>query len=762
MKVLKFLIFLLFQNIWAQSYTVSGIVKDLETGETLPYTDVFEPKQSKWTTTDKNGYYSIFLPQSNNNLSFHHTGYEEKTINLNIEKDSLINVFLLPKAEQLSEVIIDAKKQLHHQSLLGKMTVTQSSIEKMPTNFGEVDLLKSLSLLPGVSSGQEGFSNIYVRGGDRGQNLILLDGIKIYNSNHIGGLVSLFNSDIIKQVDIYKGGFPSQYGGRISSVIDILTIDGNKDKIKGTFKLGLLSSGISLKGPLWSKTNFYLAVRSSYYDLFTLSKRKYYRKTGKGEYWGYTFYDINSKITHQFNPHHKISFSFYMGQDFEKSVFSSSKISYDNNKMRINNYGIGIQSFYRKNTLTSFQNTLSFSHYDNAFYSDILYQNTHTLISTKSQIEDFTFQSKMNYLHKNHQISTGIEVVYNAMQPGYQDNQIFDLYNDDYTKSKTVFNNMSAWHFSFFTEDEFYLHQNLRMNYGLRLNNSLTKSRNFWYLEPRFSISWKMNDNLSLKTNYTIMHQPNHLIVNNFEGFENELWFASSEKTQPQKAYQVSAGMVYTPQKSKLNYTLDVYYKKMKNLIEFSLPIDVNQEISEIENMIKVNGIGKSYGIEGQVSKSALKWNWTLNYTFSKSQRTFNEINKGRSYPFIYDRPHNFNFISSYKLSKKYALHSTFILQSGKPITLPVAYVPENEMIPGYFIYDGVNNRRLPTYHRLDISLDKTTISKKGREESLKINIFNVYARQNPSHIYIDESNGKVMQIAHFSIIPSLSYSIKF
>jgi hypothetical protein len=767
-----FFVFLLISKITiAQNYTINGYVRDSETGEALLFANCFDSINQKGTTTNSYGYYNLSLPKGKINLIASYIGYQDKLKEFMLLKDTTINFELEAKPVELQEVVISNYIPIHQQVIMGKTTVPLKTIEAIPSFAGEADLMKAISYIPGISTGKEGYSNIYVRGGDRGQNLILLDGIKLYNTNHVGGFVSLFNSNIIKHLDVYKGGFPARYGGRASSVIDIYTKDGNKNEFHGKYNIGLLSSGILFEGPLRKNISFIFAARSSYYDLFTLPARRTLKQTGAGSYFGYTFFDINSKISWQASDKSRLFMSFYTGHDLQKSEDAnkaSFQESISSNKLKIHNTGISLGQNYIITPKLFMKNSLAFSNYNNrleTYEKLIQYGSTTTEGYTSfSQINDFTLQSRFEYTPNTlHSVKTGIELSYYYFIPGMQNSYTENLNTNSITDTTIGFTNaISAFENNIYLEDELHLSNKIWLNIGIRGTSYMCKDTTYYRAEPRLSLRWLISKSFSFKANYTIMNQFNHVLVNNYMGFEKEIWIAATKNLPPQKAEQISTGIFYSFGKKNIEISLEAFYKDMYNLIEYHSPVDDEDNLNNIENIVAKNGKGEAYGIETQIIKGEGRINGSVNYTLSWNYRQFNELNNGKKYPFIYDRRHDLSILSTLIINDSYSFNSNFVLSSGMPITLPEGFIKEDDFFYHYYAYSGINNRRLPLYHRLDISLIKKGKTKKGNNKQFEINIFNVYARKNPVYIYYDSNTGKVYQKSLFSIIPTISYSVQF
>ncbi len=755
-----------FLSLFSQNYSISGKIVDFETLEPLIEAEIFCKVYERGSYSNLKGFYNIQLPKGLTSISYKYLGYETKFLNINITKDTIVNIQLTPIIENLKEVNIQSKNEIHRQTLMGKISFSTKSLEEIPSFLGENDLLKAITILPGITEGREGYSNIYVRGGDRGQNLILYDGMKLYNTNHVGGLISLFNTDVVKQVNVYKSGFPARFGGRASSVIEILTKDGNRNKTEGKFKLGLLSSSLTVETPLNKKTSFFISGRTSYFDLFTLHRKRIIRKTSDGSYTGYTFLDINTKLTHYISEYNTISIAAYTGHDFQNNYFVTRGCCTDISKQKIHNTGVAINQYYTINPKLYLKNNIYYSHYSNTNNTENTNENQKENFSSFSKLNEWGINSSLDYyFNTKHAIKLGVETNYSNYLPLHQSkyNYLNDiLYNEEnggYDKK------LNYGEFNFFIEDEIRINEKQRFNFGFRTSFLQAKDTSYFRMEPRISYSWFFHKQMSFKANFTTVHQFNHLLINNYDGFENEVWFNSTKNLPPEKANQFSIGFFRSSADGKYSLSLETYYKKMTNLLNYSTPTDVNENTTLLDDIVETNGKGEAYGVETQIQKNLGLLKGSLSYTLSWSNRWFDNINNGQSFPFIYDRRHNLSLQTYLPINKKYRFSTNFILQSGKPITLPVGYVTEYswyEGVKGYFVYNGIHNARMPIYHRLDVAFGKHTTTKKGREESLELNIFNVYARQNPIHIYLDPRTGKMKQKALFSIIPTLTYSLNF
>lgn len=758
-------------SINAQNITLSGFIKDAKTGEPLLFANCIDTISKKGTTTNGIGFFSMVLKKGEVCIIASYLGYENMERKYLLSKDTSIVILLEPRLNELEEVVVNAYTPMNQQVIMGKTTVPVKTIKALPSFAGEPDLMKSISFLPGISTGKEGYSNIYVRGGDRGQNLILLDGIKLYNTNHVGGFLSLLNSDVLKHVDVYKGGFPSRYGGRASSVIDIYTKDGNSKELKGKFNIGLLNSGFMVESPLTKKMSCFFAARSSYYDLYTIPARREYNQTGIGEYFGYTFFDVNGKINWNISQNNKIALSFFTGHDYQKSVEAVNYSTQKKNaidKLNIHNSGISVSQNLILSQKIFWKNSLAFSSYNNKITSITEYNEYGSTrvesTSTFSEINDISLQSRLEiYPDNSNSIKTGIEISRYDFTPGIQASY-FENENVQSIIDTTIgFNtSLNAYEGSLYIEDELSFGSFVRLNLGLRGTSYVCEDTTFFRIEPRISLRFMLSDKFSFKVNYTILNQYNHVLVNNYMGFEKEIWLAATKELIPQKAEQTSVGFFYSNEMKQLDVSIEGFYKTMTNLLEYRSPVNESGNLDNIENIVAKNGKGKSYGIEFQLKKDFDKFSTNLNYTLAWNYRQFNELNNGKWFPFIYDKRHDLSVVSIWQISEKYSFSSNFSLSSGMPCTLPIGFSKTDDYFRNYYIFSEINNRRLPLYHRLDIALVRKGKTRKGNIKQFSINIFNVYARQNPVYIYYDNNTGKVYQKSLFSIVPTIGYSVQF
>ncbi len=751
----------------AQTKTISGYILDNETRETLASANCIEVSLKAGVASNSSGHYVITLPVGKVALQASHVGYNPDTVVFDLTRDTTVNFHL--SSVQIEEVVItNGKEATFRQSITGMNIIPATTIKSIPSLIGEPDIIRAVTFLPGIAEGREGIAGFYVRGGDRGQNLILLDGAKVYNSNHLGGFFSLFNPDIIKSADMYKGGFPARFGGRASSVLDIHTKEGNRSEFHSKLKIGILQSSLLFEGPLKNqRTSYLVALRASYFDLLTLPIRIKAKTDGTGDIFGYTFADLNVKVNHEINERNKIFVNIYSGLDLQGSYDKGVTETYDDDLwIRTNLLTVGHTWIPGRKTF--FKNSIILSDYGNrisAFNSvKSPTEDYFARTSSQSSIRELSFKSIIDWSPNiSHSIKAGAELNRYSFLPGRLHIEAGDLILDNWLDTLMgSANKLNSLELSLFVEDDVSVSDALKVYAGIRASSYFYKKSQRLALEPRLSLRLMLNENLSAKLSYTRMTQYNHSLVSNYQGFERDVWIASTDSIPPQKADQFSAGVYGEITGLDTEFSMELYYKKMNELIDYNSTSGSFDDFSEINDRIVCGGRGWSYGLEFMTSRDLSPVSMSLSYTLSWSYRQFDDLNNGEVFPSRFDRRHDLSVVARFKPDNKYTLNAQFILSSGTPFTLPESYVKDNRFSYGYFVYAGINNMRLPLYHRLDLGIERRGKTKKGNTKTTSFNFYNVYARQNPVYIYYDPYRGKVFQRCLFSIIPSISYSVDF
>ncbi|MEA4935611.1 MAG: carboxypeptidase-like regulatory domain-containing protein [Paludibacter sp.] len=778
----------------AQHYTISGHITDEASGETMINASVYEFNSKKGTVTNAYGFYSLTIPKGLTNLQFSYVGYLTQSKIFNLTKDTVINIKFKPSV-QLQEVTV-----IGHQKISGVESVQMSAIEvpisqikTIPTLFGEADLVKALQLLPGVQAGSEGSTGIYVRGGGPDENLFLLDGIPVYNVNHMAGFFSVFNPDAVKTVTLYKGSFPARFGGRLSSVIDVRMNDGNDKKIHGNVSVGLISSKINIEGPIIKeKTTFNISARRTYSDLLLqpvlyLGMREEMQKGEEGKMSaGYYFYDLNVKLSHKISDEDRLYASLYSGDDIIYTNFRNSytsgyneeeNISYNNtSRMKMDwNWG-NIVSSLRWNHIVNnqlFMNaTAAYTRYrfdmgvGTSLKNIITYPDSvttqlfETNLGYKSGIEDYTLKVDYDYApHPNHDVKFGANYTYHTFRPGVSVARIAEVNNQSTIQVDTVIGDKNVYSHEgmFYAEDNISVAYFLKLNLGLHYSIFNVQKKNYHALQPRVSMRMLASDNLSFKAGYAAMTQYVHLLSNSYVSLPTDLWVPVTKRIDPMRSHQYSAGVFYN-YKDVIDFSVEGYYKSMHNLIEYKDGATFLGSSTGWEDKV-VMGDGWSYGVEFLAQKSVGKTTGWIGYTWSKSERLFNrpgqELNYGRIFPAKYDRRHDVSIVVSHKFSNKFDLAATWVFSTGNTGTLAMqqyaaGILPEQNNSSGdYGVYVPVtseldfissrNNYRFNPYHRLDLGVNFHKKKKYGTR-TWNISVYNAYCNNNPFLVYPKET----------------------
>ena len=756
---------------FAQSKTTFfGTITDGETGETLIGAKVEIIDANKATVTNEYGFYSITIPSTDTIvISASYIGMETFYQRLPGMNDTKWNIELMPGTTTLDEVIIVADQ------LRDKMSSTQMSMEQisaktskvLPALFGEVDIIKTLQLKAGVSSGSEGSTGLYVRGGAGDQNLIMLDEATVYNANHLFGFFSTFNSDAIKDVRLFKGGFPAQYGGRLSSVIDVRMKDGNNKKLSGSGGIGLITSRLTLEGPIGENTSFVVSGRRTYVDLITNAINKSQEdKPDFNKIPGYNFYDLNAKINTKLGEKDRIYLSGYFGKD----QFSLKDSTLD----------LGFS--WGNATLTARWNHI---------FNNKLFANTSFIFSDynydiSNEISGFSFSlgskirnyaGKMDFSYNpnsKHSIKMGISTTYYDFTVGR-----LKAGSDDGSISFSSGIDRTGMEYGLYVSDEFEIIKNLKANAGLRLSGWTSNNYFDGGIEPRLALLYEVNPRWSIKGGYARMKQYVHLISNSGISLPTDVWYPSTNAVHPQRSDQVSAGFSYLIAKGLL-LTNEYYYKWLKNQVDFrdGANLFLNDEIEREFEF----GKGYAYGTEVSLEKDFGKLSGWIAYTLAFVKRGgFPGIMDGRYFSPRYDRRNDIKVVATYKFNRRWTASATWVYGSGDLAWLPGGRALFQDIKGGSIdpvtpIYGDRNTFRLPAYHRGDISVIYYMFPKWG-ESNLSLSIYNVYDRRNPYFLTLETEfktvkQGEVevkipekisaRQVSLFPILPSITWNFNF
>lgn len=763
--LLLLVLFVLPRTLWAQTlHTLSGTLRDAETGETLIGATAFIPATGKGASSDVSGNYALSLPAGSYAVQFSYLGYQTITRQISLNRDFKLDITLAPSLNELTEVTVEAA------SLNQKLRSTQMSVEKLtaqeakllPALFGEVDLIKTLQLKPGVQSGGEGTSGLYVRGGGPDQNLFLIDDATVYNASHLFGFFSIFNPDAVQSVDLYKGGFPAQYGGRLSSVVDIKMREGNKQRFSTSGGIGLIASRITVEGPIQKgRSSFLLSARRTYFDVFT---RRYNKmKEGVKDYNpipDYYFYDLNGKASFELGPDDKLFFTGYYGNDVFGFKNKGFNFDFDwGNKVAALRWNHRYSSRLYSNT------TVSVSDYQYGIQNKIDSRG----FKMGSSIRDYSLRVDFDYQPDTaHALKFGVTGVSHDFVIGR-----LSASSSDGSAGFSSNIGDKAGEYGLYISDDYTVNSRLALNAGARFSGFSKDSSFFVGFEPRFSARYNLSESLSLKGSYTRMVQYVHLVSNSGASLPTDIWYPSNGRVKPQKSNQLALGISKLANSGKYLFTNEVYYKWMNRQIDFreGAQLFVNPDLDQEF----IFGKGYSYGNEIYFEKKTGKTTGWLGYTLSWTNRKFPEINGGKIFPTRYDRRHDITLVVMHQLNPRVNLTASWVYGTGSAFSVPTGKIVMQD-IPGSDISyiplypEERNNYRMAAYHRLDLGMVYKLRPRYG-ESDLTFSIYNVYNRRNPYFIYMDAIRNsdegaplgfRAKQVSLFPIIPSVTYNFKF
>jgi hypothetical protein len=753
-----------------QKFTISGTVKEKKSGEVLIGASLYLKEAPKLNSlSNAYGFYSITAPDGTYTLIVSFAGYVQDSIQVRLNKNIVQSVELVQQTAELQEVIVTNKKRNANitQPVMGVQKLSVNEIKNVPVIFGEKDVLKTIQLLPGVKSAGEGSSGFYVRGGGADQNLILLDEATVYNASHLLGFFSAFNSDAIKDLSLYKGAMPAEYGGRLSSVVDIKMNDGNNKEFHTSGGIGLIASRLNVEGPIVKdKGSFIVSSRRTYGDLFLRLSRD--SSINNNSLY---FYDLNLKANYKMGAKDRIYLSGYFGKD--KLGFGGIfGIDYGNST--------GTVRWNHIFNSRLFSNTsLIYSNYN--YNIEIKSGNNNLLI--KSKIEDLALKQDFQYyINNNNKINFGVNVIYHTISPGIVDASASSSFN-----STTLQNKLSLENAAYVSHD-LTVSEKIKINYGLRLSAfSLLGPGTFYtydaagnandsakygpgkfiktYLnpEPRFSASYQLTDASSFKASYTRNVQNLHLLSNSAAINPTDLWIPSSNNVNAEIADQVSIGYYRNFNNDNYEFSVETYYKNLQNQIDYKDGA-VLRANNNVESQL-LFGKGRAYGMEFFVKKKTGKLTGWVSYTLSRSERQINGINNGNWYVAKQDQTHNLAIVGMYQLTTRWTLSSNFVYNTGNAVTFPSGKYRVNGQTA--FYYTERNGYRMPAYHRLDFAATWQGKKRKRFESSWTISLYNVYGRENAYSIRFEDdpndvSKTRAVQTSLFRWVPSITYNFKF
>ncbi|MCU0469964.1 MAG: TonB-dependent receptor [Arcicella sp.] len=764
-SILSFSLLILATSTFAQKFTINGTVRDKATGEELIGAVILVKElPNTGVSANEYGFYSISLPQGKYNLRLSFAGYNTLTKTIELDKNLKLD-WQLENGTELQEVVVKATKENDNltTTTMGTSKLDVKEIAKIPVIFGEKDILKTLQLLPGIKSAGEGNSGFYVRGGGADQNLILLDEAPVYNASHLLGFFSTFNSDAIKDATIIKGNAPAQYGGRLSSVLDVRMREGNDKDYNVSGGIGLISSRLSIEGPIQKeKSSFMITGRRTYADLFLKASPEFKDNS-------LYFYDLNAKANYRINENNRLFVSGYFGRD---------KLGFGNT--------FGVDWGNKTGTVrwNSIINAKLFSN-TSLIYSDYSYEfnisaNDNDFVN-QSKIRDWNLKQEFQFFPNTRSSwRFGVNSIYHTIFPG-------SFINKKNTDTNPPKEGRTAWENAIYANNVFTISPKLSIDYGLRLStwsivgkgtyniydrgiktdsiklNNGEFGKTYFNLEPRAAINLTLSENSNLKTGYARNTQNLHLLSNSTSSNPTDQWIGTSYNIKPEIADQVSLGYFRNFADNKYEFSVETYYKSMQNQVDYKNAADINTA-PDVESEL-LYGKGRAYGVELFLKKKTGKFTGWLSYTLSRTERQIDGINDGNWYAAKQDRTHDISLVGMYQLSNRWSLAGNFIYYTGNAVTFPSGKY--NVAGNTTYLYTERNGYRMPAYHRLDISATYEKPRKGRFQSSWNFSIYNLYGRENAYTITFednpdDPSRTRAVQTSLFKWVPSVTYNFKF
>jgi hypothetical protein len=778
----KYLIFLLilvgFNGFAQQKFTISGSVTDAKTGEDLMGVNIYlKSDNEKGTTSNYYGFYSLTLKEAKYILVYNFLGYQSKEIEVDLQENKKINIRLVPSDEALEQVVISTKNKKRNvkTTSMGTHRLQVKAVENLPVLLGERDIVKIIQLLPGVKPAGEGQSGFYVRGGNIDENLILLDQAPVYNASHLMGFFSVFNSDALRDAKIYKGHIPARYGSRLSSVLEVRMKEGNDQEFHGQGGIGLISSRLTLEGPIVkNKSSFVVSARRTYADLLMkaltsdpdIDNTKLY------------FYDLNLKANYRFNDNNRIFLSGYFGRDvfgFEEGD-ESAGFNWGN--------ATGTLRFNHIFNSRLFSNTsLIFSDYN--YLISVEENRNNSYFRLGAGIRDISLKNKFNYyLNDKNKINFGFDIVHHRLRPS-----LFETSEDIEDLDALILPDRNALESAIYMSNEQQINKKIKLYYGLRLTNfmhfgpgefekydadgNVLSSKNykssdvvksFFGWAPRLSMSYALNKDASVKASFAKTYQYLHLMTSSTSSNPTDVWMPSGLNIPEQVSYQGSAGYFKNFNDGLYEFSVEAYYRTMQNVVDYKTGTRITLN-PKVEKYL-VYGQGKAYGLEFLLRKKQGKLTGWVSYTLSRSLKQFDAINNGNWFSAKQDRIHDVSVVANYKISPRTEFSGVWVYYTGNAVTFPAGFYQIDNI--EYPYYTERNGGRMPNYHRLDLSLTIHNKPEKKFRTSWNFSVYNAYGQMNPYMIYFRNeynNNGselKAKQVTLFKWVPSISYNFKF
>jgi hypothetical protein len=751
-----------------QKYTLSGKITDAETGEDLAGVSVLVEEPGKGVTSNTYGFYSISLPVGRYTIRCSYLGYEKVEHVLNLNENHVLNIEISHSVNALNEVIVssdrDDKNITSAESGIEKLNL--KDIEMIPVLFGEKDILKTIQLLPGISNSPEGSTGLNIRGGSIGQNLILLDEAAVYNSSHLAGFFSVFNSDAVKDITVYRGSIPANYGGRASSVIDITMNNGNSKTFSSSGGIGLISARLALEFPvIKDKMSIIVSGRRTYGDLIA---KLLFPDDFISNDMNLYFYDFNAKLNYTINDKNRLFLSGYFGKDvFELGNDAGTGWGNTTGTLRWNH--LFSNKLFSKTSTT-------YSKYDYGFIVSMVNMRL------RSGIEDLSFKEDLTwYINPENTLKFGMDITWHEFNPG-------EVKIGEYTGFTKVLGEKKALESAFYILNEHRITSRFSANYGLRFSTFSQLGPHWFYeynadnepvdstwygkgqlaypyfgLEPRLAVNYMLGTKSSVRVSYNRMAQYLHLLSNTTAGSPTDVWMPCSNNLKPLFVDHVSTGYFRNFRNNSIETSVEVYYKNMINSSDYEDGADI--VFNEHAESQLLTGKGRSYGLELYFKKKYGKLTGWISYTLSRAENKIEGINNFSWYPMKYDKTHNISIVTMYKIGKRMTISGVWTYATGNAVTFPNGkYILDNNPVP---YYTERNGYRMPSYHRLDVSVNLDGKKRKKFRSSWDFSVYNLYNRYNVYSISFRESetvpgSTEAVRLSLFGIVPSITYQFKF
>jgi hypothetical protein len=759
---------------------VSGFVTDASTGERLIGANISEISTIKGTVTDNNGYFTLLI-KTPVSLQASYIGYTSANIALASEQDTLLEISLVP-GKELSTVVIRADKIMR--SNVAKLSTLE--LQSIPSLGGKPDVMKALQLMPGIKSQSEGSSLLLVRGGSPGENMYLFDNVPVIYVNHLGGFMSVFNPDIINSIDVYKGGFPAKYGGKLSSIVDITQKEGNSSEFKGSMSVGLTDLSLSLEGPIKKKATYIFTARKTLFDLLMLAG------TGIGEgnsfIMLYGFHDLNGKITWKPNARNSLHFNIYQGDDRLNYWSKKAKENPGNKNHLSYTWGNWLASADWKHVVSAklfSDNSISFTRYRLSEKQKFSFKGENGIEKIEykylSSVQAINLQSAWKYQARQKW----------ALDFGFKSTLAFNLPNYTYQSnmpSSTESDQIPSLETALYTDNKISLPNGFQLNAGLRFVNFITTDFSAFALEPRVALNKELNTNHQLNLSYMRVNQFSHLLFTPGSIMANEVWIPADKTIKPASSDQYTLGWTGNFMHGTYSSEVSLYYKTLRDLATYKDGFINLKGDNNWKSKIETGGKGTAYGFEVLLRKNTGNWTGFASYSWSKAMRQFPEMNRGLEFLYDYDRPHSVSLSVNHTFSDRVSINMAWMYQTGLPYTpvigrqlTPSLEPDENGEYINYetFIYGERNSARMKDYHRLDIGLTLNKLTSENKvKSSWTFSVYNAYNRQNPVYYYYNttptgeiinpETSGtaykpfNMYQLSLFPVIPTVSYKCYF